>query len=296
MGTLEWDRVELIAEVSEPIVELSAGEGDWVEAGRPLVRLDPERRQASVDQARAARDQAAAKLRELERGPRSETIEQTKARFKGAEQVLAIRMREYERQAVIQQRQLGTPETVDRARAERDSAQAERDAVRAALRELQAGTRQEQLDQARHALDEAEALLQRYEVDLARLTLRAPVPGRVDSLPLKPGNQPPVGKVLAVLLAGRPYARVYIPEPFRVRIRPGGQVRIHVDGLAAPFEGRVRTVDSDPVYTPFYALTERDRQHLSYVAKVDFPDTVHDLPAGLPVWVDLSAVGEAARP
>lgn len=296
VGTLEWDRVELIAEISEPIVELPAHEGDQVEPGRVLVRLDPARRQALTDQARAARDQAAARLRELERGPRPETIEQAQARFEGANQVLAVREREYERQAEIQQRKLGSPEVVDRARAERDTARADRDAALAALRELRAGTRMEQVEQGRGALAEAEAALRRAELDLARLTIRAPVAGRVDSLPLKPGNQPQVGKVVAVLLSDRPYARVYIPEPVRVRVRPGDPARIHVDGIDPPFEGRVRTVEADAVFTPFYALTERDRKHLSYVAKVDFPDGTRDLPAGLPVQVDLPRMAESDKP
>ncbi len=296
VGTLEWDRVELIAEISEPILELLVKEGEWVEPGRALVQLDPARRQALVTQARAARDRAAARLLELERGPRIEDIEQAKARFEGAKQVFEAREREYERQAEILRRKLVSPDTVDRARAERDAAQAERDAAAAALQELKAGTRKEQVEQARQALAEAEATLRRYELDLARLSVRAPVPGRVDSLPLKPGNQPQVGKVIAVMLSGAPYARVYIPEPIRARVRPGDPARIHVDGLDRLFDGRVRSVDADAVFTPFYALTERDRKHLSYVAKIDFSGEARDLPAGVPVQVELPRASEPTRP
>lgn len=292
VGTLEWDRVELIAEASEPLLELAVREGEQVEPGRILVRLDPARRRASVEQARAARDQAAARLLELERGPRAEDIAQAKARFAGAEQVLEARARQHERQGDLLRRKAGSPEAVDLARAERDAALAERDAADAALRELLAGTRPEQLEQARHALAEAEAALRRSEVDLARLDVRAPVAGRVDSLPLKPGTQPQAGKVVAVMLKGRPYARVYVPEPIRVRVHPGDPARIHVDGIAAPFEGRVRTVEADPVFTPFHALTERDRKHLSFIAKVDFIGGTEDLPAGLPVQVDLPKAAE----
>ncbi|MGZ8242900.1 HlyD family secretion protein [Methylomagnum sp.] len=287
VGTLEWDRVELIAEVSESILELAAKEGEWVEAGRPLLQLDPARRLALLNQAQAARAQAAARLLELQRGPRGEDIEQAKARFAGAEQVLSARVREYERQAEILKRKLASPDAVDRARAERDAAQAERDTAEANLRELRAGTRKEQIEQARHALAEAEATVRRYEIDLAHLTVKAPVPGRVDSFPLQPGNQPQAGKVVATLLSGQPYARVYIPEPLRARVKPGDPARIHVDGLAQAFEGRVRMVEADPSFTPFYALTERDRKHLSYVAKIDFVGPSRDLPAGLPVQADL---------
>jgi HlyD family secretion protein len=297
VGTLEWDRVELIAEASEPIVELLVREGEQVEPGRPLLQFDPERRLARLNEARAAREQAAARLLELKRGPRVEDIRQAEARLRGAEQVQEARGREYERLAELLKRKLASPDTVDRARSDADAAKAERDTALAALQELRAGTRVEQVEQARQSLAQAEAAERRYDVDLARLIVRAPVPGRVDSLPLKPGNQPQTGKVVAVLLSGAgPYARVYIPEPVRVRVQPGDPARIHVDGLPQPFDGVVRTVDADPVFTPFFALTERDRKHLSYVAKIDLKGEVHRLPAGVPVQVDLPQLSDALTP
>src|SRR5512139_529570 len=75
VGTLEWDRVELIAEASEPILELLVIEGERVEPGRALVQFDPQRRLAQLNEARATREQAAARLLELERGPRMEDIQ-----------------------------------------------------------------------------------------------------------------------------------------------------------------------------------------------------------------------------
>lgn len=288
VGTLEWDRVELVAEISEPILDLEVREGEWVEAGRVLLRLDSRRRQAQWDGMRAEREQAAARLLELEHGPRPEDIRQAEARLQGAEQVLSARDREYARQAELLQRKLASPDAVDQSRALRDAALAERDANKAMLQEFRAGTRVEQVEQARQALAQADAALRRESIDLERLTVRAPVPGRVDSLPFKPGNQPQAGKVVAVLLSGTgPYARVYLPEPLRVRVQPGDPARIRVDGVPAPFEGTVRMIESDSTFTPFFALTERDRQHLSYVAKIDLKGVVQHLPAGLPVQVEL---------
>jgi HlyD family secretion protein len=48
----------------------------------------------------------------------------------------------------------------------------------------------------------------------------------------------------------------------------------------------VRTVSSEASFTPYFALTERDRGHLAYVAEIDLPDqAAGDLPTGLPVEV-----------
>jgi HlyD family secretion protein len=91
---------------------------------------------------------------------------------------------------------------------------------------------------------------------------------------------------LVVLLAGeQPHARVYIPEPLRVRITPGTVARILVDGLDEPLDGRVRWVSSEAAFTPYFALTEHDRGRLSYAAKIDLEDFSRRLPDGVPVEV-----------
>ncbi len=51
-------------------------------------------------------------------------------------------------------------------------------------------------------------------------------------------------------------------------------------------DGRVRWVASEPAFTPYYALTERDRGRLSYVAKVDLDQVRERLPDGVPVNVE----------
>ena len=68
---------------------------------------------------------------------------------------------------------------------------------------------------------------------------------------------------------------------------PGRTASIHVDGLDAPIPGRVRWVAAEAAFTPYYALTERDRGHLTYLAKVDLVETRDRLPDGVPVEVDL---------
>jgi HlyD family secretion protein len=61
--------------------------------------------------------------------------------------------------------------------------------------------------------------------------------------------------------------------------------------MATPVEGRVRWVASDPAFTPYFALTERDRGRLTYLAKVDIVDDLARLPDGVPVEVVFQDVG-----
>jgi len=61
---------------------------------------------------------------------------------------------------------------------------------------------------------------------------------------------------------------------------------VHVDGVSKPFAAHVRTVASDASFTPYHALTERDRGRLVYVAEVDLEgDAAMALPTGVPVQV-----------
>jgi HlyD family secretion protein len=290
VGTLEWDRIELSAEVDEPIIAIEAHEGQTLAAGQVVLRLDDQRERAETAAAQAARDQAAARLAELQRGPRAERIAAARARATGAQDTFDAAQREYARKQALVKRKLISPQDLDQARAQRDAAQAERDAARADLAEAVNGTTTEELEQARQALQAANAELRARQVTQERLTLRAPQAARVDALPFELGERPKPGAVLAVLLGGTaPYARVYVPEQERARVMPGHAAKVYVDGIADPFDAKVRSISSDPAFTPYFALNERDRSRLSYSAKVELRGKgIAQLPAGVPVRVEFS--------
>ena len=58
--------------------------------------------------------------------------------------------------------------------------------------------------------------------------------------------------------------------------------------MDAPLQGRVRWVASEAMFTPYFALTERDRGHLTYEAKVELDIDGERLPDGVPVEVAVS--------
>ncbi|HVN41082.1 MAG TPA: HlyD family efflux transporter periplasmic adaptor subunit [Myxococcota bacterium] len=288
VGTLERDRLELIAEASEPIAEIRVREGDVVPAGALLLRLDDTRFAALVAQAEGARDRAAARLAELRRGPRREEIAQGRARLAGAQGSLATAQSDLARTKELVASGVASPALLDRDRAAFDQALAQRDASKAALEAMERGTTAEELAQAEGAVDEAESALADVRLRASRLEVRAPVAGRIDALPFKLGERPPQGASVVVMLTeGAPYARVFVPEALRVRVVPGVKARVHVDGVKEPFPAHVRTVASEASFTPYHALTERDRGRLVYVAEVDLEgDGAMALPTGVPVQVE----------
>lgn len=292
VGTLERDRLELIAEAQEQIVELNVTEGQSVEAGQVLARLDPALFEAQLSEARAVRERAAKRLAELIRGPRQEQILQARARLQGAEKHLLAQQREYERIAALVDRKLVSPSELDRIFDLREVAESQRDEAQARLAELLEGTTPEELAQAQASLDEAEAAIRRLEITTERLTITAPRAGTVESLPYELGERPPRGASVVILLAdAQPYARIYIPEPLRARIRPDMEAQIRIDGVDEPLSGKVRYIGSEAAFTPYFALTQRDRSRLAYLAEVTLTgESARSLPSGLPVEVDFPSL------
>lgn len=288
VGTLERDRVELVADAQEAIVEIAIREGDFVHEGDLLIRLDDARRAAQLTRERSARERAKARLRELVRGPRQESISEGEARLQEAESAVVIARRELERAKQLFEDEVGTQERVDRDQSSYDEALARREQAHAALAALLEGTTIEELDQARATLAEREAAVVDLELAVDRLAIVAPRDGQIDALPYELGERPPTGAVVVVMLADQaPYARVFVPEPVRASVAPGTRASVHVDGVERTFTGRVRLVSHDAAFTPYYALTERDRSRLSFLAEIDLLEPeARELPTGLPVQVD----------
>jgi len=296
VGQLESDRIELTAEFSEPIVARLVAEGDRVSAGTVLIEQNNARANAKVRQSEATVAQSKARLDELTRGPRKEQIVAAQANVDGSVQELAFRQTELERIEKLLDRKLSSPGDRDRAAAALDAATASLHFNKAKLAELLTGTTLEELQQARAAVSQVEAQLELARIDLERLSIVAPADGVVDSFLFDPGERPGNGQPVVIMLAGQqPYARIYVTAELRASVAPGDRVRVLVEGIQEPFEGRFRWIAKEAAFTPYFALTEHDRGRLTYLAKIDIVVDGDRLPEGLPVEVFLLTPGGATQ-
>jgi len=253
-GSLERDRMELVAEAQEPIVQIAVHEGDRVKAGDLILQLDTRNVTSQVTQAQSARDQAAARL-------------------PGVDASFTRAQKDFDRIQALVETHTSTVSQLDQARDNLDNARSARNVAAAALAQAQAAW-----DQANITLD--------------RLSVRAPRDASVDSLPYHLGGRPPARAVVAVLLdASAAYVQVYIPEPLRARAAVGTEATLKFDGLDKTYAGTLRYVSQDASFTPYYSLTERDRSRLAYLAKVYLrPGEIGQLPDGAPVSVDFPSL------
>lgn len=290
LGTLERDRVELVAEAREPIVEVAVREGDAVTEGQLLLRLDTTAIDAELAEARSRAAQAERRLAELVAGARSEQVRAARANLAGAVARAEAESKEFDRIEKLVADAMLPANALDRQRALKDGAAADERAARERLLELEHGTRVEVIDQAAAALAAARAQVAGFELSLARHTVRAPRAGVIDALPYELGERPPAGAPVAVLLAaGQPYARVYIPETRRAGVAAGDAATVRIDGTDRDWRAEVRYVSSEAAFTPYYALNERDRGRLSFLAEIVLTEPeAASLPTGIPVETRLT--------
>jgi HlyD family secretion protein len=161
---------------------------------------------------------------------------------------------------------------------------------------------EEALDRARLARDEARAALDAATARMAAAqkrrndaTVVAPVAGVVDQIPFDQGERVAAGSVVAVLLAdGKPWVRVWVPEHAIARVGPGTPADVSIDGIPQRLHARVLDVAREASFTPHYALTERERVHLVYQARVEIDDAPEALRPGAPAEVRIELTPRAS--
>jgi HlyD family secretion protein len=291
LGTLERERIRLVADSSEPISRILVREGDAVEIGAVLVQQDTTRAEIALIRSRADEAAARSALEQAEAGPRAQQISQARARLQAAVSSEKTASIELDRDIAVAERNLISRNQLDQSQGRHDEAVARRREAKAALDELLEGTRSEEIDQARASHAATLATVQDIEVDLERASIRAPVSGNIESLPFRIGERPPISATVAVLLAdGRTYARIHVSEPLRTRLSVGAEAEIRMDGVEQPLKGRLRWISLDAAFTPYFALNQHDRSRLSYVAEVDVIDENNTLPVGVPVEVTFTGL------
>ncbi len=286
LGTLERDRIAHTATVNEVITALPIKAGSQVSKGTVLVKLDDILQKALVAKAQAQVQQAQANLDKAHNGARTEEVAAAQAKVAGAKAALIKSKANYARAKSLITSNLTSQATLDSTLAARDENLAKLNSAQEQLLQLVNGTRIEDLAIAEAILATNIAMLTSEQKKLSDLTITAKRDGILDNLPWNLGERVTAGSPVAIVLAGKaPFARVYIPEPYRVQISVGDKLTVQVDGLTQALQGTVRWIATEPAFTPYYALNQVERANLMYLAEVMLPDSAADLPSGIPSQV-----------
>ncbi len=200
-GVIREARKSLLSfQVGGEVEEILFDEGDRVEHGQLIARLDDRHIRARLAQLEAEHAMAAAVLAELIAGPREEVIASKRAELR---QLVAIRddiAHKLERREQLLESASVSEEEVQSYRFELDSSKARAEAVARQLDELVAGTRKEKITAQRARLARLDASITEVTHDLEDTLLRAPYTGRISRRMIDEGTVLAVGSPVAELI------------------------------------------------------------------------------------------------
>ena len=300
-GYVEATEVRVAPEVGGRIAELLVDEGDRVEAGAVLARLDTADTELAVRRAEADRAHAAAQLRLLQAGARAEEIRQARAQadsaradVAAAESELQSATADLDRFEALLASNAGSRKQRDDAATRREVAaarvQGARERVTAAaenLARIKAGARREELAAAQARIDAAEAQLATLRKSLADAVVKSPVGGTVTARLADTGELlAPRSPLVVVTDLDRAWANVYVDGPIVPRLTVGQTIPLVTDA-GQRLEGRITYISPKAEFTPRNVQTAEERTRLVYRIKVTTDNRQGILKSGMPVEAEI---------
>lgn len=272
-GRIEATEVDVATKLAGRIASIAVDEGDFVQPGQVLARMDTQALEAQLAQARAQLRQAEngevtaasqIRLRESEKLAAEAVVRQRRAELEAARKRHARSATLVERNALAQQQ-------LDDDLARLQSAEAALAAARAQVSSAAAGiaAAQSQAIEAQSATEAARASVARLQADIDDSQLTAPRAGRVQYRVAQPGEVLGAGgKVLNLVDLTDVYMIFFLPERQAGRVALGSEVRLVID--AAPqyvIPARVSYVASVAQFTPKTVETASEREKLMFRVK-----------------------------
>lgn len=301
-GHVEATETRLAAEAGGRILAFALEEGDRVEVGQEILKLDTRDVELALQRARAEQAQADAELRLLLAGARQEDIRQAESQVAVARaEVLAARA-ELESAELDLKRFEALLATNSGSRKQRDDAATRRDvaaerakasesrvkAADEALARLRAGARREEIDAARARLAATAAQIASLEKNLTDTTLISPSAGTVTEKLVEPGEViAPRTPVAVIVDLDKAWADVFVPEPAIPRLKIGQPAQLFTDAGGSGISGTVTYISPKAEFTPRNVQTADERSKLVYRVRVSVDNTDGILKQGMPVEAEL---------
>jgi HlyD family secretion protein len=245
VGIIESQEVNLSSEVSGRIEQLFYQEGDTVETGDVVIKLESAEIEARVKEARANLKNAKAELKKAQANVQISraSIDEVNAEIEKAKADLKDAKRNLERANTLWEDTVISERDYDEIKTRHDMASAQLRSWEANLDVTEAKYRFSlaELQSAKARVEEAQANLAVYEAQLDYTLIRTPISGMVVNKTLEAGEWASPGvTILTIHDLARIWARIDLEETNLGEVKLGDAASVRVSSLPdREFEGRV---------------------------------------------------------
>jgi multidrug efflux pump subunit AcrA (membrane-fusion protein) len=252
------ENIAIGTHVAGVVTEVLVKVGDAVKAGESLFKLDDRDLQAELTVRQAAVLSAQATLQKLKNSPRPEEIPVAEAKVAEAQAALTnakIVLARWER---VEDRTAVSPDELREAKLNVQLNEARVRAADADLALLKAGTWKPDIAIAEAEVASAEARVKAAQTNLDRLTVRAPVDGRLLQVKIRPGEFATIGVLQTpLMMIGKTdtlHVRVDVDENEATRVKPDAAAVAFLRGNNA-MKAPLKFVRIEPYIVPKRSLT-----------------------------------------
>jgi HlyD family secretion protein len=262
-GRLEANQVYISPKYPGRIDQVLFHEGDDVQAGQVLARMDTSALDAQLREAQAqitaAQDSRNVALSQV-------NVANTQVAVKNADYDYALR--QYDRS-----RDLVPRGAVSQREAEIDNAAMLASQAQLAGSRAQLAGSKASATQTLSAIAAAQATADRIRAEIKDAVLLSPIRGRVETRLAEPGEVVPAGgRVLSVNDLSDVYMYIYLPAEVTGKLKLGSEARIVLDAAPQyPIRAYVSFVSPMAQFTPKTVETAEERHNLTFRVKLQIP-------------------------
>ena len=301
-GRIEAIEIDIATKMAGRIETVLVREGQYVQAGQPLVQMQSDTLQAQRDEAHAREQQAIHSVASAQAQLAARLSDQA-----AAEAVVIMResdldaaQRRLARTSTLAKEGASSKQELDDDRARVKSMQATLNAAKAQVEAARAAANaaNAQVTGAQAFVTASEATTKRIDADLKDSLLKAPRAARVQFVIAQEGEVLGAGgKVLNLVDLQDVYMSFFLPEAAAGKVNLGAQVRIVLDSSPTrPLPATVTFISSTAQFTPKTVETASERQKLMFrvKAKIDqgyIDQNSNRIKTGMPgiAWLRLDA-------
>jgi HlyD family secretion protein len=290
-GNIEVTDAQLGFKIPGRVIERTVSEGDRVQAGQLIARLDDAEQNDQLALRRAELAGAEAALAELEAGSRPQEVAAAAAALRSAEAERDRAGLDFARQQELRRKDAIADRELEAAQAQLKVAEARTAEAAERLKLVQEGPRTEDITQARARVDQTRAAVALAQTQLDNTRLIAPLTGVVLSHNIEPGEYVSPGTpVVTVADLAHVWVRTYINQTDLGRIAHGQKVEVRTDTFPGKtYAGTIGFIASEAEFTPKTVQTAKERVKLVFRLKVDIANPRDELKPGMAADVFIPA-------